>query len=636
MLVGQQLGPFKIDKELGTGAMGAVYRGIYPKTGQKVAIKIMAPGLAADSRALARFEREAAILKQFKHPNIVRLFAVGKHQGMRYYAMEYIEGESLDRVMARRGRMTWEEVVTLGQQLCAALQHAHEKGIVHRDLKPSNLMLLPDGTLKLTDFGIAKDLDVTQLTEANCTVGTAAYMSPEQCKGERDLTHKSDLYSLGVVFYELLIGRKPFSADNAMEMFLQHVQGKFERPSRIVLDIPVWLDNLVCQLLEKKPDQRPFDADMVSNALGSIAEKVEAQQSAGVDAARRRRIDRPSGDQVQTDETDKETARTLLGKTKPKGKKKSLRRKRFYETVWFQAAGLGSLLLAVIVTLYLLFQPPSAEKLYLQAQKLMQSSDPEDWDKALKGPIKSYQAHYANLPGAQTQQMRDWVVAIEIAQNERLLRNYIQKKKGPLKVQYQSDAEKEGFAAIDAEEEGDLKKTKELWQAMVKKYGEGSGYTRWGQLAENHLKVLEGIEAQEKNLKAKYDKVALLGGDPAMNSELEAEFFLAFRYEWFGDVYKAHLRFKDLEEKTLDKPDQRAWYLMANFKERELQGKLRDNPSLEKDRLALVEKKLAQANQSKDRDEARGICKNIVVLYGKEAGMEKPVEAAESRLAQLQ
>ena len=100
--------------------------------------------------------------------------------------MEYVQGESLDRVMARRDRMSWEEVVDLGQQLCAALQHAHEKGIIHRDLKPSNLMILSDGTLKLTDFGIAKDIDVTGLTGANSTIGTAAYMSPEQCRGDRD------------------------------------------------------------------------------------------------------------------------------------------------------------------------------------------------------------------------------------------------------------------------------------------------------------------------------------------------------------------------------------------------------------------------------------------------------------------
>jgi len=150
-----------------------------------VALKFISSALTSNETSMARFEREAEILKQLKHPNIVRLFGAGKHQRIPYYAMEFVEGESLDRVLARRGgKLPWEEVVELGQQLCAALQHAHEQGIIHRDLKPSNLMLLKDGTLKLTDFGIAKDLDVTALTEAHCTVGTASYMSPEQCRGD--------------------------------------------------------------------------------------------------------------------------------------------------------------------------------------------------------------------------------------------------------------------------------------------------------------------------------------------------------------------------------------------------------------------------------------------------------------------
>src|SRR5205823_8359342 len=197
----------------------------------------------------------------------------------------------LDQVMQRRGRLTWEEVVTFGQPLCQALQHAHQRGIVHRDLKPSNIMVLPDGTPKLTDFGIAKDLDVTALTSANCTVGTAAYMSPEQCRGERDITHKSDLYSLGVMFYELMTGRKPFIADNAMEMFLLHVQGTFERPSRLVLDIPIWLDTIICQLLDKKPEHRPFDAAALTDALNRVLEKVTAQQIEGISAVKARRIE---------------------------------------------------------------------------------------------------------------------------------------------------------------------------------------------------------------------------------------------------------------------------------------------------------------------------------------------------------
>ncbi len=230
MLIGQQIGPFEIDKELGSGAMGTVYRAKFQRSADKVmpvALKVVALGLLGNEGAMARFEREANILKQLKHPHIVRLIAHGKiNKATPYIAMEYIDGEALDRVLSRRGKLSWEEVLSYGKQLCEALQYAHDKGIIHRDLKPSNLMITRDGTLKLTDFGIAKDTDVTALTGANSTIGTAAYMSPEQCKGDRNLSNKSDLYSLGVVFFELLTGRKPFTAETTVEMFLKHVNEK--------------------------------------------------------------------------------------------------------------------------------------------------------------------------------------------------------------------------------------------------------------------------------------------------------------------------------------------------------------------------------------------------------------------------
>src|SRR5438874_7730966 len=135
MLLGQRMGPFEVEKQLGSGAMGAVYLARYCKTGQRVALKVMAPGLGGNETALARFEREAKVLKQLSHPNIVRFYIGSRFQGAPFYAMEYVEGESLDQALKRRGRLTWEEVSDLGRQICAALQHAHEHGIVHRDLK---------------------------------------------------------------------------------------------------------------------------------------------------------------------------------------------------------------------------------------------------------------------------------------------------------------------------------------------------------------------------------------------------------------------------------------------------------------------------------------------------------------------
>src|SRR5262245_37061649 len=163
MLLGKQVGPFEIRKEIGAGAMGTVYLAKY-SNGAKVALKIIATGLEGDLLTLGRFEREIAILKKLSHPNIVRYYGNGRIAGKPFYAMEFIEGETLETVMHRRGRFSWEEVVTLGQQMCAALQYAHQLGIIHRDLKPANVMLTADGQVKLTDFGIAKATNVEQLT----------------------------------------------------------------------------------------------------------------------------------------------------------------------------------------------------------------------------------------------------------------------------------------------------------------------------------------------------------------------------------------------------------------------------------------------------------------------------------------
>src|SRR5439155_25121735 len=179
MLVGKEIGPFYVERELGSGAMGTVFRAMHRASGQRVALKMISDVLLGNETAVKRFEREAHILKQLKHPNIVRLIGTGRYKKTPFFIMEYVEGESFDVILERRsslareslrerdGRFSWEEVVPLGQQLCEALQHAHQRGIIHRDLKPSNLMILPDGMLKLTDFGIAKDVHGRLLSGAN-------------------------------------------------------------------------------------------------------------------------------------------------------------------------------------------------------------------------------------------------------------------------------------------------------------------------------------------------------------------------------------------------------------------------------------------------------------------------------------
>jgi serine/threonine-protein kinase len=564
MKEGQPFGPFIIEKPLGSGAMGTVYRARYTKTGARVALKLVAPGLTDNPGSLARFEREAAILKQLNHPNIVRFYGAGKGPDRTpFYAMEYVDGESLDRSMQRRNRLTWEELVALGQQLCSALQHAHEAGIIHRDLKPSNLMVLRDGTVKLTDFGIAKDLDETALTAANCTVGTASYMSPEQCRGERNLTHKSDLYSLGVLFYELLTGRKPFRAETPMEMFMQHLNGTFERPSRLVLDTPVWLDTLICQLLEKKPEHRPRDAEMVAQALGQVAEKVAAQQSAGVDAARARAGDRKRG-AAPADETDKEAARTL--RQAAGGKKGKKRRKPTSRKVWIQAAIFAVLFLfGAAAIYYALTRKPSADSLYQRAEQLMK--DPAKWEEANDpnaGPLVQYFRYYGTREDQQARQMRDWAEQINVHDREELLGRLLQSHKGQGLVKPQAGAQKVALDATLAEEDGDLARAQKLWEDLAK-----DNDRAWGRIGESRLKDIKAAG----ELSARIDYLLKSGEELHAATDTEQRAAEGLKCERDADGAKARDCWQDMKKKYDGDADHRVLFLLAGKRARDLAKK---------------------------------------------------------------
>jgi eukaryotic-like serine/threonine-protein kinase len=628
MLVGKPYGPFTIDKELGSGAMGTVYRGRFTKTGQIMAIKVMAPGIGStNAGAVDRFEREIVVLKQLNHPNIVRFYGAGKQQGARYFAMEYIEGESLDKVMARRDRMTWEEVVALGQQLCSALQHAHEQGIIHRDLKPSNIMVLPDGTLKLTDFGIAKDTDLEALTQTNCTVGTAAYMSPEQCKGQSDLTHKSDLYSLGVLFYELLTGRKPFKADNAMDMFMQHVQGTFERPSHVVLDIPVWLDTLVCQLMEKKTEQRPLDAHRVAETLNSIQEKVEAQQSAGVEAVRRRMIDRAPG-QKRPDEEDKEAARILMtGKGKSKRKQT---KKKIYEKVWFQAVGLLVVLAGAATLLFLALRPPSADKLYQQAQKVMQSGNFEEQKKAIapNGVIGKYLSSQRGRTDERTREVQAWSDQVQREQKEQLIDNYLQKERNrsPIKVQAQDETEKQAFAAAKAEDEGERTKASELWQQVKQ-----TGSRTWDLVADKHLDDLQALDGIEKQFQQHYERIHASEKEQPLAEPHLKQAFLAWRAAngILEDRRLARSLFESLKEETMNEAGQHRWYLYAAWNSKRFADANKDkNERREKAETLLNERRKERKANKAPKADVLLLCLDILALYEKDEDMKSLVDDA--------
>jgi tRNA A-37 threonylcarbamoyl transferase component Bud32 len=608
MQPGQKVGPFDIEKRIGSGAMGTVYRALYRKTRQRVAIKIISPGVLDNETALARFEREAEVLKQLNHRNIVRFYVAAQHHGVPYYAMEFIQGEPLDNVLQRRGRLTWEETVEFGKQVCAALQHAHEQGIVHRDLKPSNLMVTPDGTVKLTDFGIAKDLDVTQLTAANATVGTAAYMSPEQCRGERNLSHKSDLYSFGVVLYELLTGRKPFQAETTMDMFLQHVEGTFERPARIVLEVPVWLDTLVCQLLEKKPEHRPYDAAMIAQALLQVQEKVAALQSAGVDVARARLVDRSPRDAKPTAEDKKDARKVLSGLRR--GRRKT-QKKPLHEKVWVQALGILVVLAGLGGILHQVFQPPSADKLYKQAQAKMHSASFDERREARDGPVALFLRYYGNANDDRAREIRDWAAEMDLT----LKWSGLLSRRG--KFGPEDEAEQQARDALEQEERGELARAEELWQQVAKHKGDAEDTYGLAVLADRCLQQVRSVPEKEKSLRDAMTKARNLEGRFKPANEAQRLASNALAGEELKDVALAYDRWAELKTKYGKDLDHHSWTLLASKKVRELKPKLHSEEEQLAARIKAIENQLAEAGKFTEIKPglARCLYEQIITLY---------------------
>ena len=270
----EQIGPYLVHRKIGAGGMGNVYLGVHKTTGQQAAIKVLPPSMAREDGFVQRFDREIAALKKLSNNHIVKLFENGTSDDTFYYAMEYVDGETLTTEITDRRRIPWKEVIELTLQIAAALKAAHDAGIVHRDLKPSNLMLTKDRQVKLTDFGVAHVFATTRLTRTGGVVGTAEYMSPEQAAGKR-ATKRSDLYSLGAVMYAMLTGRPPFTGQSANDILQKHQFGQFDKPSRYATDLPRLLEDFVCQLLEKDPAKRVPDALVLIKRLEQIRSRIE-------------------------------------------------------------------------------------------------------------------------------------------------------------------------------------------------------------------------------------------------------------------------------------------------------------------------------------------------------------------------
>ena len=386
-MIGQKLGSYRIEAELGSGAMGVVYRGFNEVKNRAAAIKVISLEQMGKGMASQRFIREAEILEQFRHPNIVRYMGRGKSGGTYYYAMEYISGPTLDKVLRERGTLPWREVVALGVQLCEALHYAHERGVVHRDLKPSNLMITEAGQLKLTDFGIAKDLDATALTATGRTLGTATYMAPEQIRGTPEISHKTDLYALGAVLYHLLTGEPPFGGPTALVMMHNHINEPPKRPSAKIQEIPKALDDLVVNLMAKSPADRPWDGEAVAQILRDLLDKASRQETI--------KMVWPEPGTLASMPTRAEILDPLAKKpSKSKKKKKTAGLSRELLEVTGLVAGL--VLVASLIG-YVVW-PPGATYLYRHAETLMASATPTDWVRAREEYLDPLDARFPEHP----------------------------------------------------------------------------------------------------------------------------------------------------------------------------------------------------------------------------------------------
>src|SRR5436190_23000241 len=257
----QQLDNFKLARKLGEGGMGAVYLAT-DAAGKSVAVKVLPRNLGANAEFVKRFRREAEAATKLKHPNIIGAFAAGEDLGYHYYVMEYCEGKPLDTILVVEKRLPVPQALSIAVQAARGLKYAHDQGIIHRDVKPSNIILTADGTARLLDLGLSKNLEestVSFKTVTGAVLGTPHYISPEQAQGEKNVDGRTDVYSLGATLYHLLTGKVPFDGATALEILSKHVNTVLPNPQDLREDIPDPAVHVLLRMMAKEPADRYRD-----------------------------------------------------------------------------------------------------------------------------------------------------------------------------------------------------------------------------------------------------------------------------------------------------------------------------------------------------------------------------------------
>lgn len=268
--VGKRLdGRYEIKEIIGVGGMAVVYKAFDNQENRVVAVKILKEEFISNEEFVRRFKNESKAIAMLSHPNIVKVYDVSFGDLIQYIVMEYIDGITLKEYIEREGSLRWKDAVHFTIQILKGLQHAHDKGIVHRDVKPQNIMVLPDGTIKVTDFGIARFARSEQRTITDKAIGSVHYISPEQARGERT-DEKTDIYSVGVILYEMLTGRLPFQAESAVSVAIMQLQREPQLPTEINGSIPLGLEQITMHAMQKNPERRYQSASEMLCDLGGF------------------------------------------------------------------------------------------------------------------------------------------------------------------------------------------------------------------------------------------------------------------------------------------------------------------------------------------------------------------------------
>ncbi|MCA1816819.1 MAG: SUMF1/EgtB/PvdO family nonheme iron enzyme [Acidobacteria bacterium] len=280
---GQVVGNYKLVEKIGEGGMGAVFRGVDLMLEREVAVKVLRPELASQPQVVERFRSEAITLAKLNHPNIATLYSFFRQSNDYFMVLEFVRGETLDKLMGVGRPMPCEQALALFSQALEGIEHAHRFGIVHRDIKPGNMMLTETGTLKVLDFGIARVLGTARMTRAGHLIGTVEYMSPEQVRGQ-ETDARSDIYSLGLLLYEMLTGRVPFTSDSEFDLMKSQVEDVPPPPRTHVAHLPEEIERAILRALSKKPEERFQTAGEFRAAL--VGDGVAATTAFNYAAAR--------------------------------------------------------------------------------------------------------------------------------------------------------------------------------------------------------------------------------------------------------------------------------------------------------------------------------------------------------------